>query len=240
MTATTQEPSTTRIVAVARMHSVAWPLAIGAPAGILLVAFAIGWIIFFVLPNPNASTQFTGGTTSIFFFAIGFYIQAMTQTFPFALGLSVTRREFFTATALAGAVQAAVFGTVIYLLSLVETATSGWGVHMRMFGILDYLTTSPPTRVLTLVVLFFLVSSIGLLIGTIYLRWKLIGLMTLGAAAVIVIGGGIILILWQQWWFAVGDAIADTPRFVSLVVAPLIVALASLLGGWAVLRRTTP
>ncbi|GGG07446.1 hypothetical protein GCM10007304_21850 [Rhodococcoides trifolii] len=243
MTATLTPPpakAAPRVVQVARMHSVAWPLAVGAPAAILFVAFAIGWVLFFAIPNPDSRTQFTGGVTSVFFFGIGFYVQAMTQTFPFALGLSVTRREFFTATALAGLVQSVVFGTVIYLLSLLETATSGWGVHMRMFGILDYVTTSPVTRLFALIALFFLVSSIGLLIGTMYLRWKLIGLMTLSAAAVVVIGGAVVLILWRQWWFTVGDAIADTPRFVTMVVLPAVLAAVSLLGGWAVLRRTTP
>jgi hypothetical protein len=222
------------------MHTVAWPLAIGAPAAILFIAFAIGWILFLAIPNPDGKTQFTGGVTSVFFFGIGFYVQAMTQTFPFALGLSVTRREFFTATALTGLVQSVVFGTIVYLLSLVETATSGWGVHMRMFGIFDYLTSSPPTRLLTLIALFFLVSCLGLLIGTIYLRWKLLGLMTMGAAAIVVIGGTLIFIAWRQAWLTVGDAIADTPRFVSMVLIPVVVGIASLLGGWAALRRTSP
>ena len=220
-----------RMVELARMHSVAWPLAIAAPAGILLVAFIIGWIIFFVVPNPDSETRFTGGTTSVFFFGIGFYVQAMTQTFPFALGLSVTRREFFTATALAGLVQSVVFGTVIYLLSLVEDATSGWGVRMRMFGILDYLTPNPAVRWLCLIALFLLVCGAGMFVGTVYLRWKIIGLTTLGLAATAIIGGLVIVILWQQWWFTVGGAVADAPRVVTMVGVPALITVALGLGG---------
>ncbi|WP_244163582.1 hypothetical protein [Rhodococcus koreensis] len=73
--------------------------------------------------DTGSDINFSGGVFSLFGFALAFYLQAMTQTFPFALGTSVTRRDYFAATLLVAAVQVLVFGILLYGLSL--TAASG-------------------------------------------------------------------------------------------------------------------
>ncbi|MDP1051165.1 hypothetical protein, partial [Klebsiella quasipneumoniae] len=86
-----------RIGSVLQLHTVAWPLLIAWPVGILLISFLISFTIYAIVRNDEGE-GFTGSVFSVFGFVLAFYLQSMTQTFPFALGLSVTRREFFTAT----------------------------------------------------------------------------------------------------------------------------------------------
>ncbi|MGU3433479.1 ABC transporter permease [Actinomycetes bacterium M1A6_2h] len=236
-TATLERHSPPRLVRVARMHSVGWLVGVAAPAGVLALAFTIAWTIFALVPNPDSTTQFTGAVVSVFFFGLAFYAQAMTQTFPFALGLSVTRREFYFATGLTAFVQAVVFGTAIYVLSLVESATDGWGVHMRMFGLADYATDSPLVRWLTPIAAFVLVYGIGLLCGTVYLRWRVYGLVALSTSTVAAVGATAIVLTWGQWWGDVTDVVTDTPRVVLLVLVPLVLSTVSTTIGWAVLRK---
>ncbi|WAM15738.1 hypothetical protein OYT95_03535 [Rhodococcus sp. JS3073] len=84
---------TNRVLTVSRIHTVAWPLLVAWPLGVLVASFTIGAAIFAMVGDTGSDTNFTGGVFSLFGFALAFYLQAMTQTFPFALGMSVTRRD---------------------------------------------------------------------------------------------------------------------------------------------------
>lgn len=226
-----------RVLQVARLHSTAYPVLIAWPVGIVAVSFAIAYTIFFLIGDTGNDVNFTGGLSALYGFAMVFYIQAMTLTFPFALGLNVTRREYFTATTLVALVQSAVFGSVIYLLALAERATDGWGVRMRMFDIPAYFTDDQMLQWSLFVFMLLFVAGLGMFIGAVYQRWRTAGLMTLGLATLLVLGGAAILITWQQWWLAIGSWFVDTPRVVTLVLLPAALAVLSLAGTWGTLRQ---
>ncbi|MFF0814225.1 hypothetical protein ACFYVR_03555 [Rhodococcus sp. NPDC003318] len=78
-----------RVTAVLRLHTVAWPLLVAWPVGIVTVSFAISWTIYFLV-GAEEGEGFTGAVSALLGFVIAFYVQAMAQSFPFALGLSVT------------------------------------------------------------------------------------------------------------------------------------------------------
>jgi hypothetical protein len=226
-----------RLLQVARLHSTAYPVLIAWPVGLVAVSFAIAYTIFLLVGDTGNDTNFTGGLSALYGFAMVFYIQAMTLTFPFALGLNVTRREYFTATTLVALVQSAVFGSVLYLLALVERATDGWGVRMRMFDIPAYFTDNQMLQWSLFVFTMLFIGGLGMFIGAIYQRWRTTGLMTLGLATLLVLGTGAILITWQRWWLAIGSWFVDTPRVVTLVLLPAVLAALALAGTWGTLRQ---
>lgn len=228
-----------RTLDVARMHTVAWPLIIGWPVAVLFISFVISYAIFALIPTTDADYNFTGAVFSMYGFAVGFYVQAITQTFPFALGISVTRREFFSASALVAVAQSAVLATLLYVLSIIEAATGGFGVKLRMFGVLRYVTESPALQWIGLFATLLLVTAIGSFVGVIYQRYRVNGLFGLGIVAILVFGGGAIVVSWQQWWPEVGDFFLDTPRVLLLAVIPLALTAAFGSAGWAGLRRAT-
>ncbi|OZC54190.1 ABC transporter permease [Rhodococcus sp. 15-649-1-2] len=225
---------------VARLHTVAWPLIIGWPLGILAISFAICYVIFALIPTTDSDYNFTGALFSMYGFAVGFYLQAVTQTFPFALGISVTRREFFSATALVGVVQSAVLATVVWILSAVESATGGFGVKLRMFGIVRYVTDNPAVQWFGLFATLLLVAAIGLFLGVAYQQYRVNGVLAIGLGTVVLVGGGAILVTWQRWWPEVGRFFLDTPALVLLGVVPLVLAGLFAVTGWAGLRSATP
>lgn len=228
-----------RTLDVARLHMVAWPLIIGWPMGVLAMSFAISYAIFALIPPTGNEFNFTGSVLSMYGFAVGFYIQAITQTFPFALGISVTRREFFTASALVGIAQSAVLATIVFVLSVVESATSGFGVHLRMFGILRYMTDNPAWEWIGIFSTLLLVAAIGLFIGVLYQRFRITGLLVSALATIIAFGAVAVVVTWQRWWLPVGRFFVDTPAAVLLGAVPLVLAALIASAGWGAFRSAT-
>lgn len=228
-----------RIGATLRLHTVAWPLLIAWPVGILAGSFLISYLIFFLVQSDQ-DYNFTGSVFAVFGFVLAFYLQAMTQTFPFALGLTVTRHEFFTATTLMALAQSAVFALALYLLSVLEAATDGWGVRMRMFGLARYFTDSPALQFLTLFASLLFVAAIALAAGAVHQRWKVTGTLTAG---VVVLGGlslAALLVTWARAWPSIGSWFQEVNRAVPMVALPLALAVLAIGVAWCALRRATP
>lgn len=233
----TRAPS--RVGPVLRLHTVAWPLLVAWPVAIVGVSFAICWAIYFLVDNQEGE-GFTGAVSALLGFVVAFYLQAMNQSFPFALGMSVTRRDFYRATLVMAVAQSAVFAAVVQGLAAIEDATGGWGVHMRMFGLARYLTDNPVVEYGFLFAVLLLTTGVAMLVGAIYQRWRTSGLLTAGVAVFAVAGIAVILVTWARWWPEIGSWFADTPRAVPMVALPLAVAVLALAGTWGALRRATP
>lgn len=229
-----------RTLDVARLHTVAWPLIIGWPIAVLFIAFVISYTIFALVPTTDDEYNFTGAVFSMYGFAVGFYLQAVTQTFPFAMGVSVTRKEFFTASALVGVAQSAVLATIVYVLSIIEAATGGFGVKLRMFGIVRYATDNPAVQWLGIFATLLLVASVGLALGVVYQRYRVNGIFAISLTAIVLLGGAAILVTWQHWWTNVGHFFVDTPSVVLLGVIPLVLSALFGAAAWTGLRRATP
>lgn len=226
-----------RVLSVARIHTVAWALLIAWPLGILMVAFAIPWLIFALVGTDD--TAVIGSVFSILGIALAFYITAMTQTFPFAVGLGVTRREFFAAILLTGAAQMIGFAIVLGALSVLEDVTGGWGVQMVMFGIPAIFADNVLVQFATFLAALALVAAVGLAIGAVQYRWRVTGLYTAALALLLVAGAGVIVVTWQRWWPAIGEWFADVPRLIPMVCFPTALAAILLVGAWATIRRAT-
>lgn len=227
-----------RIMAVCRLHAVAWPVLLAAPAAILGLTFVINLTIF-ALIDSGGETHGTGAVLSLYGFVIAFYAQAMTQSLPFALGLSVTRRQFFVSTTVVAVAQSILFAAVLQLLSVIEAATGGWGVRMRMFGVLRYATDSPVLQYVTLIASLLLTTSIAMLLGAVYQRWRTPGFLIAAIGAILVLGVVAVIVTWVHGWPAVGAWFVDAPRMLVLVGVPMAAATAAFVATWAVVRRTT-
>lgn len=228
-----------RILAVARLHTISWPLLVAWPVGLLIAAFAIPWVIF-SLVTTDQEYNFTGSLLSVYGFVIAFYILAMTQMFPFALRLGSTRAHFMSSVVLVGVAQSAVFAILIQSLSVVEEATGGWGVRMRLFGVLRYFTDSSVIQFFGYFATMTLIVGLSVLVGVIQHRWRTVGLLTAGATVIGVGGLAAILLTWTQSWSGLWSWFVDTSRVVTLVALPIVIAAACAAAAWRILRRAAP
>lgn len=226
-----------RLVKVAKLHTVQAPMLVLWPTVITVASFVIAFTIFVLVGDKPAEPNISGGVFTMYAFELGFYLQAMTQTLPFALGLSVTRREFFVATAGVALAAAVAIGSVLFALSLVERATGYWGVNMRMFDIAGMFTPNPLLQWLCIVTSLLLLAALGVLLGAIQQRWRATGLYILAIAAVLALGGASIVVTWQQWWTGIGRWFTDIPRALPVTLFPAALAAALLAIAWTALRR---
>ena len=126
----------TRIINVVRLHFVNRLTYIVLPWIILGSAFLITIAIWLILRSVGVNTgangieggpQVSGALMSIFIYLLVAAVMSINFTFPFALGFSVTRREFYLGTALAYAITSAINAIALTALAAIEQATGGWG-----------------------------------------------------------------------------------------------------------------
>lgn len=229
-----------RFGSLLRMNLVGWPAAVAWPWGILLAAWAVNVVIWWAMPASSRDQAQTFGIISIYIVTMIAFVSSITQLFPFAMGISATRRTFYAAVAAYAAGQALLFGVAMYAFSEVERATDGWGVALDFFGLPFLETGTPLTQMLVYAVPLLLFAALGTVWGVVVKRWGNNGTMGLLLASVIMIGGLVAWLTWQQQWGAFAGWFADQSASALFIGWPLLPVVLLLAGGYAILRRTVP
>ena len=237
---------------IARYHAIRPAIYLGMPWAILAFSFAVNLIIFHLvpvghdvivtghglIPVENTAHHDTGAVAIIyiFFFVMGVF--SIGQSLPFGLALGLSRRSYYTGTALFAVTLAAAVGLALTVLQAIERATGGWGVAMHFFRV-PYILDGPWYLTwLTSFVALALLFVYGMWFGIVYRRWNLAGTVAFIAAQVTVLLAVALLITWIHAW-------PGTGRFFTALSAAgltgLLAALAAALlaGGYATIRRAT-
>lgn len=228
-----------RILAVAKMQTRQWPLAV-IPWVIIAVVLGANLAILAIIKAQGVELppeQFNGVVLNVFFFIAATYGVAMTQVFPFALSLGVTRREFFGGTLVAATGQGMLTAAALTAMSAIEHATNGFGLHLKAFSVVTYMTENYVLVFLGLTAVVIACAAVGALVGTVYLHWKALGVF--GIALVVATAAAIaaVVITWRRAWPAVGGFFVDTPAVVPIIVLPLVLTMLLFAGGYGLLRR---
>jgi hypothetical protein len=226
---------------VARIQTVNWFWIFAFPLVLLLVTFLLNVGIFAAIGDvAPPEGRITGALLSIYIVMIPTHLQTMTQVFPFALGLSATRRSFYAATGLVVGAQSVLFGVLLLLLGRIETATGGWGVDLRFFGLPFLLQDGLLAQWLVYTVPFLALSAIGVFAGVVFKRWGQLGVYALTVGSGVALAGLAIVVTWQRWWPAVGSFFTNQSTFALLAGYPLVIAIVLGGAGWLAIRRATP
>lgn len=184
---------------IIKMHSRDKWLWLITPWIILLFSFFVNIVIAFFLDKPKPI--YTGGLVSIFIYMMITGIIILMQTFPFALGLSIRRTDYFFGTSLMAILISVAFALVLFLLSIIESKlTGGWGLQMHYFH-LPYLNDG--TAVEQLLVYFMLMIHmfyLGFILSSIFRRFGRSGLFVFAAVMFIISSVCVLLLTYNQWW----------------------------------------
>ncbi|GAB3448772.1 hypothetical protein GCM10027517_34200 [Phycicoccus ginsengisoli] len=221
---------------VLRLHLVPGPLAVLWPWLILAISFVVNLAIF-SLSDIAATDRSTGGLGSIYGVVLFATMAFCTQSFPFALGLGITRRAFVAGTALYLVAQALGAGLVLTLLAVLERATDGWGISMRFFTPGFVHQDNPVAQFAVYAVPFLAMSCLGLGLGTVLKRWGATGMYWLSIGSIVLVGATMALIGWRDWWGPVLRFFTDTDPVALVAGYPLLVAVAAMGFAWLGLRR---
>lgn len=155
-----------RVASVVKMHNRdKWTWFI-VPWLIMLSSFIINLVISSFVDGPVNS----GGIISIYIymFVVGIVIPA--QTFPFALGMSVSRKDYFLGTSAMIILTSVGSAVLLFLLGLTEGWTDAWGSGLHFFH-LPYLSDGPViNQFFVPLVILLLMNYSGVMIAALYKR----------------------------------------------------------------------
>ena len=229
-------------VNVARYQLIRPALYLRMPWAIMAFSFAVNLTIFRLLPPQsgvpasNNAYHDTGAVAVIYIFFFVMGITSAAQSLPFGLALGVSRRSYYTGTALLAVTLAAADGLVLTVLQAIERATGGWGEAMHFFRV-PYILIGPWYLTwLTSFVGLALLFVYGMWFSIVHRRWRLFGTVTFVAAQVAVIT--LLLIGAHYYWRGVSYYLSALSAG---GLTSLLAALAALLfaGGYATIRRVT-
>ena len=226
-----------RVFDVARIQTVNWFWILVFPPLLLLLVLVLNVGLFVAIGD---ATPRTGAVLSIYMVMLVAHLQTMTQVFPFALGLSVTRRAFYAGTGLVVGAQSVLFGVLLLVLGRIEMATGGWGINLKFFALPFLIQDGLLAQWLVYTVPFLALSAIGVFAGVVFKRWGQPGVYALTVGTSLVLAGVAIVVSWQRWWPAVGSFFTDQSTFALLVGYPLVIAIVLGGAGWLAIRRATP
>ncbi len=231
-----------RVLATARMHLVHPVVILGVPWMVALTSFAINLPIWGLgdLGEPPGEQTLTGGLASLYVTVLIVFVQAVTQMFPFAMGVSLSRRTFYAGTALVAVGQAVGYGVVLTVLSSVEKATEGWGVGLHFWapGALD--VGNPLLQVAVYGLPMLACAFLGMALGTVSKRWGTTGLYTLGIATLLLFGGLAVLITGLGAWSDLGGWLLAQSVYAYTLALPALAAVVLAGLSWGALRRCVP
>ncbi|MGQ3385187.1 hypothetical protein [Glutamicibacter sp. TV12E] len=228
-----------RTIKVARMQLINKATFIGIPLMILVSAFlftlAIWWL---VRRNGGDGVLYGGGAQAPMWYFLALGIQALTMTFPFSLGMSISRRTFYVGTVALFSACALALSVFYYLMGLIETATGGWGMDGRFFAMQWIADNSWFIQIMFYFVLMVLLFMIGFLIATIYMRWRQAGMVVFFTALGLLTLGVIAIFTFTEFWGQFWDwALTWTAAGVTLWGGAAAVLLAT--GSYVTLRKAT-
>ena len=241
--------SITRIWNVVRLHLVDLRTYVGIPWIIVGAAFVITVIISAIITyatgsTPNSPEAMEGQRYSWAVLAPQWYlivvaVQAIGMTFPFALGFSVTRRDFYLGTSLLFVLISAFNAAAFALLTQVEKLTNGWGMGAHMFNALWFGIDGWWVDLLSYFSMQLFIFFLGASVATIYMRWRMPGMLVFWVSLAALVLGALALITFTNSWpgvaaWFVAQGIAG---FFSWLFIPTLFAATC---GFLVLRKATP
>lgn len=235
-----------RVLNVVRLH-IANPVpTLVLPWAITFAIFALNLAIWLMVAQAAGGVdnleadafQYNGGISWIVVFMMVVAIQAMSLTFRFALGFSVTRRDYYLGSALFFVLLSLLYSTGFAVIGAIERATDGWGLGAAFFtpfGLYEEPLLTVWFVYLAAMLLFFF---LGAAVATVWMRWRAYGLYVffLGLAVVVVASGWIITA--TDSWPAVGEFFVTTSP-VAIAAWTLPVTAVCAVTGFALLRRAT-
>ncbi|HEU5198774.1 MAG TPA: hypothetical protein VFU32_04015 [Ktedonobacterales bacterium] len=224
-----------RVTNVVRMHLKGWQFWFLAPWSIVLSSFVINLIIASFVGGKAAI--YTGGLSSIYIYILVLGGIVVKDTFSFALGFSVRRRDYYLGTLLMAAGVSAISAVLIWLLSIVENSlVPGWGLNLHFFH-LPYLNDGSLAEQLWIYfVVMLCMFLLGFMPGTVFQRYRSYGLYSL--TAVVLLPATILgfVATRYSWWGTIFGWFAQQSAFDLASWTVLIVAIC-VLSSYAFLRK---
>lgn len=206
------------------------------PWMILFFNFVINLVIGISIGKENPN--YAGGIASLYLAMLIIAIVVIGQMFPFALGLSVRRMDFFLGTTGLTFIVSAAGAVVLLFLSLLEQWTHSWGVNLHFFH-LPYLNDgSAVEQLLVYFILMLNMTFLGFTVSSVFRRFGGSGLLIFFAIVFVLGSVGSLLCTYYGWWLDIFYWVADHTAFtLAMWTVPLVIIY--MLVSYLFLRKAT-
>ncbi|MGJ0203284.1 hypothetical protein [Leucobacter sp. gxy201] len=233
-----------RILKVTRLHLVKASTFMVAPLMILAIVMAISVVIAIAiqraLGDAASTTEYIEGArynSAIMWALPGFLIyygvQAIATTYPFALALGTTRRDFILGTVIANAVQSAYIALLLLVLLGLELVTNHWFAGVYVLDTYVVGAGDPVALVVRSFVGVLFCLTAGGMFGAVWVRFGPKGPAVVGLALGLVVALGVLIIAPR-----IGEIIASV-TVAGLGVATVIAVIVCLVATWFAMRRAS-
>lgn len=245
-TAPTTTTWASRIPAAFRLQFIVPSNLLIVPAVVFAMVWAIAigitlWIHAVADGRVAAEEPMYGGASQAAVWSLGFMAAyTVTQTLPFAMALSFSRRTFVVGAYLAFAAVSVGFGAAYALAAWIERATDGFGIHAYQFD-LPFMTAGHGllgAGVLA-ATLTFAVMVVTFLMAAVFRRVSVLSFWTLTIALGAAIAAAVLLLVQNVGWSAIGEWFMAQTAVTGSAYLLGVAAVAAVLG-YLVLRRATP
>ncbi len=211
---------------------------------IFLVNYLIWWIIASVTDGAAAADategmQFSGASSFIFVYMMVVAVQSVNLTFPFALGYSVTRRDFYLGTSLMFVLLSVYYAAIMTILAALERATNGWGFGGAMFDVIYFSADNLAQQFALFLLVFLFFFFVGAATAAVYVRWRAYGMYVFFAILTLLVIALIALATFTESWPEVGAWFVRNGAM-GVALWTLIPTAISALTGFFLLRKATP
>lgn len=230
---------------IVRLHAVTPSVFFGIPWMILGGALAVTIVIALIISSAGGSPEdlegmrYSWAVVSPQWYLVAVGVQAVGLTLSFALGFGATRRDFWLGTSLMFVLVALMFAVSIATLVQLEIATGGWGVGAHMFDALWYGQTNWLVDFYTTFALQLFVLFMGAFATTVFLRWRMRGMMTLLFGTIVIVLATVAGLTWSDAWPAVFEWFGSIGLVGVFSIVLMFSAIFAIVG-YLVIRRATP
>ncbi|GAA3177284.1 hypothetical protein GCM10010531_33740 [Blastococcus jejuensis] len=230
-----------RVLTAARLQFVHPLVVLGIPWLVVSISFAINWAVWALADlRDQPGAGFTGGVMALYITVMVVFVQSVTQLLPFAMGLSLSRRTFFTTTALVALVSAFGYGLALAGLAAIGDATDGWGVGLSFWAPIGMRADGLAMQALVSGAPMLALIAAGVGMGVVQKRWGPAGVWGLIIGSITVVGGLVVLVTWLRAWNEIGAWFTDRSLATLAIGLPTAVALVLAALAWGGLRRVVP
>lgn len=231
------------MISVAKLHLNKRVMTFGVPLAIIAMVALISALISLLILRAGGvpgSAEWVAGSRLNFGMAYGLAgflgymgVQSVATTFPFALTLGATRRDFTAGTLLWAVLISAYVAVAMCLLLLLELATGHWFSDFYIFDVALLGSGNPAVLLLAVFLGTLAVLTLGGVFGASWLRFGPRGPQILGIGLLLVIAAVLLVIMpsigeivaaFEAWW---------------LVIAAAVIIPVSALGTWLLLRSAS-
>ncbi len=176
---------------------------------IMILSVLLLHVIISLLFITDGKGSFTVGISYLVIYMLVMGILVVTQTFPYMIGMSIRRTDYFFGTVVMAVAVNICYAVMLLILTIMEKVTNGFGLNMRFFHF-PYLNDGTILEQLTIYVILLLhFFFLGFLLSSLGYRYGKKGMFITAFLVILITSLLSVFITYQGYWMNISNWFAS-------------------------------